>query len=98
MGPVFSASGNGGESSAIAELHLLADSELISLWEQTQMAASVIEGQGGNAHMARVYEKAIVLEMQRRQAFRPASSVFGTEKIEAMPESSPALPHIMVIH
>ncbi len=77
MNHVFSVPEEGEEQSSLAEVCLLADRELLSLWEQTQMSAAISAGQGRDAYMAHVYERAVLLEMQRRQFFRPASSVFG---------------------
>lgn len=78
MGSLFSTSDTG-ETSSLADIQLLADEELLALWEQTQIAASTIEAQGGNAYMARLYDRAIVLEMRRRQAIRPSGQLFGAE-------------------
>lgn len=78
MVPVFSATSSElGESSALAELQLLPDHELMSLWEQTQLAMAAIEVQGGSARTAHTYEWAVLMEMQRRQASRPNYILFG---------------------
>ena len=78
MVPVLSATPSElGDASALAELQLLPDHELMSLWEQTQFAVAAIEGNGGSAKTAHVYEYAVLLEMQRRQASRPAHALFG---------------------
>ena len=54
MTPFFSASrSEAGEPSSLAEIQLLADQDLMSLWEQTQLAVSTIEARGGSAVTAR---------------------------------------------
>ena len=53
MVPIFSATPSElGESSALAELQLLPDQELMSLWEQTQFVVAALEGAGGSAKTA----------------------------------------------
>ena len=96
MVPVFSASPSElSETSALAELQLLPDQELMSRWEQTQFAVSAIEGHGGSAKTARAYEFAVLMEMQRRVASRPACELFGTE--ERMPVPGNVSPRVMVV-
>ena len=96
MVPIFSATASElGEASALAELQLLPDQELMSLWEQTQFAVAAIEGNGGSAGTARTYEFAVLLEMQRRQLSRPARELFGRE--EHLPAPSGASPRVMVL-
>ena len=64
MVPIFSATPSElGESSALAELQLLPDQELMSLWEQTQFAVAALEGAGGSAKTAHTYEFAVLMEM-----------------------------------
>ncbi len=87
MGSLFPAS-DSMEASSLADIQLLADGELLSLWEQTQIAASTIEARGGNAFIARLYDRAIVMEMRRRQAFRPSGQPFGAERSESRAPSS----------
>ena len=54
MTPFFSASrSEAGEPASLAEIQLLADQDLMSLWEQTQLAVSTIEARGGSAVTAR---------------------------------------------
>ena len=78
MVPVFSATSSDlGDSSALAELQLLPDHELMSLWEQTQLAMDALEVHGGSARTAHTYEYAVLMEMQRRQAARPSYILFG---------------------
>lgn len=98
MVPVFSASPSElSETSALAELQLLPDQELMSLWEQTQLAVAAIEGHGGSARTAHAYEFAVLMEMQRRIASRPASELFGTgEERMPVPGGNPS-PRIMVM-
>lgn len=82
MVPVLSASPfELGEVSVLAELEFLPDQELMSLWEQTQLAMASIEGHGGSAKMARAYEYAVLMEMQRRLAGRSAHELFGSDDI-----------------
>jgi hypothetical protein len=84
MVPVFSAGGSEGcASSTLEELVFLQDQELMSLWEQTQLASMAIEAHGGNSNMAHIYEQAVLIEMMRRQASRPMGSLFGTDWSEA---------------
>ncbi len=97
MVPIFSATASElGEASALAELQLLPDQELMSLWEQTQFAVAAIEGNGGSARTARTYEFAVLLEMQRRQVSRPARELFGHGGHIPVPEGSVA-PRMMVV-
>ncbi len=88
-----------GETSALAELQLLPDEELMSLWEQTQFAVAAIEGHGGSARTAHTYEFAVLMEMQRRLVSRPASELFGSGGDESfpLPEGSKASPHVMLV-
>ena len=81
----------------MAEIQLLADQDLMSLWEQTQLAAFAIESRGGNAGMAHSYEQAIIQEIQQRQAVRPADSLFG-EVSSKRDTTGDVLPQIMVMH
>ncbi|HJD98039.1 hypothetical protein [Mailhella massiliensis] len=82
MVPVFSASSlELGEVSVLAELEFLPDQELMSLWEQTQFAMAAIEGRGGRARMARAYEYAVLMEMQRRLVGRSVHELFGSDDI-----------------
>ncbi len=97
MVPIFSATASElGETSALAELQLLPDQELMSLWEQTQFAVAAIEGNGGSARTAHTYEFAVLLEMQRRQVSRPAHELFGHGGYLPVPEGSTA-PRMMVV-
>lgn len=92
MVPVLSATPSElGEASALAELQLLPDQELMSLWEQTQFAVAAIEGNGGSARTAHTYEFAVLMEMQRRQASRPAYELFGRSDDFAVPAAGKAL-------
>ena len=99
MVPVFSASPSElSETSALAELQLLPDQELMSLWEQTQFAAAAIEGHGGSARAAHAYEFAVLMEMQRRIASRPASVLFGMDAEDKLPVPGGSVsPRIMVV-
>ena len=85
MVPIFSATPSElGESSALAELQLLPDQELMSLWEQTQFAVAALEGAGGSAKTAHTYEFAVLMEMQRRLVSRPSSELFGSAPSDAL--------------
>lgn len=100
MVPFLSATpSEAGESSALAELQLLPDQELMSLWEQTQFAVAAIEGHGGSAQTAHVYERAVLMEMQRRLVSRPAWELFGREREEEFPmiDGGKASPRVMVV-
>ena len=99
MMPFFSASRSEvGDPSSIAEIQLLADQELMSLWEQTQMAAATIEARGGSAATAHRYEAAVLLELQKRLAALPSGHLFGRHIAEdALPADNDAAPHIMVV-
>ena len=97
MVPILSASASElGEASVLAELQLLPDQELMSLWEQTQFAVAAIEGNGGSAGTAHTYEFAVLLEMQRRQVSRPAHELFGRGEPFPVPEGSSG-PRMMVV-
>ena len=87
-----------GEASALAELQLLPDEELMSLWEQTQFAVAAIEGHGGSARTAHTYEFAVLMEMQRRLVLRP-SGIFGSggEEPLPLPEGRRAAPPVMLV-
>ena len=90
MVPIFSATPSElGESSALAELQLLPDQELMSLWEQTQFVVAALEGAGGSAKTAHTYEFAVLMEMQRRLVSRPASELFGSAPSDALPDPAP---------
>ena len=70
----------------------------MSLWEQTQFAVAAIEGHGGSAQTAHVYERAVLMEMQRRLASRPAWEPFGKNADDAFPAPlSQASPRVMVM-
>lgn len=97
MIPLFSATASGPEEQSSAEIHLLTDQELMSLWEQTQLAISVIESRGGTASMARHYEKSVLMELQRRLSLRPAGELFGSVVQEEPLPDVEALPHIMMV-
>ena len=97
MVPIFSAAPSDlGESSALAELQLLPDQELMSLWEQTQFAVAALEGTGGSAKTAHTYEYAVLMEMQRRLASRPSHELFGSTA-DSFPAPQKAAPRIMVV-
>ena len=96
MVPVFSASAGDLGDTSMADLQLLADQELMHLWEQTQMAAAAILSHGGIPRAARRYEQAVVLELQRRLASLPAGKVFNVSRQEPR-DSDGAVPHIMVV-
>ena len=100
MTPFFSASrSEAGEPSSLAEIQLLADQDLMSLWEQTQLAVSTIEARGGSAVTARRYEAAVLLELQKRLAAMPAGRLFGyASPADAQPAEKDAVPHIMMVH
>lgn len=84
-----------GENASVSDVQLLADSELMSLWEQTQFAVAAIEGRGGSAATARLYERAIIMELQKRVALLPPGALFGSASEETpMPD---AAPHVMVV-
>ena len=99
MTPFFSASrSEAGEPSSLAEIQLLADQELMSLWEQTQFAVSAVEAHGGSAVTARRYEAAVLLEIQKRLAGMPAGQFFGyASPADAQPTEKEAAPHIMMV-
>ena len=97
MLPLFSASGSGPGEGSAAEIQLLTDQELMALWEQTQVAVAVIESRGGMPNTARRYEKAVLFELQRRLAQRPAGELFGTKALEDPLPDVEALPHIMMV-
>ncbi|WP_294489233.1 hypothetical protein [uncultured Mailhella sp.] len=99
MVPIFSATPSElGESSALAELQLLPDQELMSLWEQTQFAVAALEGAGGSAKTAHTYEFAVLMEMQRRLVSRPSSELFGSAPSDALPNPAPqSAPKLMVV-
>lgn len=99
MMPFFSASRSEvGDPSSIAEIQLLADQELMSLWEQTQMAAAAIEARGGSAATAHRYEAAVLLELQKRLASLPAGYLFDRQVSEdTLPAEKDAAPHILVV-
>ena len=84
MVPIFSATPSElGESSALAELQLLPDQELMSLWEQTQFA---------------VLMEMLLMEMQRRLVSRPSSELFGSAPSDALPTPAPQTsPKLMVV-
>ena len=93
MVPIFSATPSElGESSALAELQLLPDQELMSLWEQTQFAVAALEGAGGSAKTAHTFEFAVLMEMQRRLVSRPSSELFGSAPSDALPTPAPPTP------
>ena len=96
MVPVFSASAGELSETSSADLQLLADQELMSLWEQTQMAVAAILSHGGIPRAARRYEQAVVMELQRRLASRPKGALFNSRRDEAR-NSSDTMPHIMVV-
>ena len=100
MVPFFSATASDiGDTSSIAEIQLLADQELMSLWEQTQIAAAAIEGRGGSAASARRYERAVLMELQKRAAMLPPGALFGSPETQEQPlPDVDAAPHIMVMH
>ena len=79
----------------MADLQLLGDQELMALWEQTQIAAAVIQAHGGVPRSARRYEHAVVMELQRRLA----NSQFGKQSNDWPEGVKPgfAAPHFMVI-
>ena len=98
MVPIFSAAPSElGEASALAELQLLPDQELMSLWDQTQFAMAALEGAGGSAKPAHTYEYAVLMEMQRRMASRPSRTLFGSNAPEDVPAPKKAAPRIMVV-
>ncbi len=100
MEPLFSASPSEmKEHSSLADVQLLADGELMSLWEQTQIAAAAIEGRGGSAASARRYERAVLMELQKRAAMLPPGALFGSPETQEQPlPDVEAAPHIMVMH
>ena len=86
------------EHPSLADVQLLADGELMSLWEQTQLAVAAIEERGGSASMAKRYERAVLMELQKRVAQLPAGVLFGSP--ESQDSSLPQVdvsPHIMVV-
>ena len=99
MMPFFSASRSEvGDPSSIAEIQLLADQELMSLWEQTQLAVAAIEGRGGSASTAKHYERAVLMELQKRAALLPPGVLVGTARPQENPlPESDAVPHIMIM-
>jgi len=99
MEPLFSASPSEmGEASSTADVQLLADGELMSLWEQTQIAVAAIEGRGGSASTAKRYERAVLMELQKRAALLPPGALFGhAEQQESPLPERDAAPHIMVM-
>ena len=99
MEPLFSASPSEmGEQSSLADVQLLADGELMSLWEQTQIAAAAIESRGGSASTAKRYERAVLMELQKRAALLPPGMLFGFSETKDSPlPDDKAAPHIMVM-
>ena len=98
MEPLFSASPSEmGENASLADVQLLADGELMNLWEQTQLAAAAIEGHGGSAATARRYERAVLMELQKRAALLPAGRLFGSSPSQDLVPAENAAPHIMVV-
>ena len=99
MEPLFSASPSEmSENPSLADVQLLADGELMSLWEQTQLAVAAIEDRGGSASTAKRYERAVLMELQKRVAKLPAGVLFGSP--ESQDSSLPQVdvsPHIMVV-
>ena len=89
------ASSSHAESSG--DIYLLTDQELMNLWEQTQLAISVIESRGGTASAARHYEKCVLMELQRRQALRPARELFGSAVQDDPLPDMDVMPHVMMI-
>ena len=99
MTPFFSASrSEAGEPSSLAEIQLLADQDLMSLWEQTQLAVAAIEGRGGSASPAKHYERAVLMDLQKRAALLPPGVLVGAARPQEnlLPESD-AVPHIMIM-
>lgn len=87
-----------GENSSLADVQLLADGELMNLWEQTQIAVAAIEGRGGSASAAKRYERAVLMELQKRAALLPAGVLVGSARPqEDLPPESDAVPHIMIM-
>ena len=86
------------EHPSLADVQLLADGELMSLWEQTQLAVAAIEERGGSASMAKRYERAVLMELQKRVAQLPAGVLFGSPETQdnSLPKID-AAPHIMVV-
>ena len=99
MEPLFSASPSEmSENPSLADVQLLADGELMSLWEQTQLAVAAIEGRGGSASTAKHYERAVLMELQKRAALLPPGVLFGTARPQENPlPESDAVPHIMIM-
>ena len=97
MLPLFSASPLEAGDSSAGEIQLLTDQELMSLWEQTQLAVAVIESKGGTPSTARRYEKAVLCELQRRLSQLSAGELFGSKKPEDPLPDVEALPHIMMV-
>ena len=99
MEPLFSASPSEmGENPSLADVQLLADGELMSLWEQTQLAVAAIEGRGGSASMAKHYERAVLMELQKRAALLPPGVLVGSTRPQENPlPESDAVPHIMIM-
>jgi len=93
MIPVFSSlPSEVGEQSLLADLQILPDQELMSLWEHTQVAVFSIESRGGNARSARVYEHAVLMEIQRRHAGRAPHVLFGSAEAGERREEAQNLP------
>ncbi len=99
MEPLFSASPSEmGENPSLADVQLLADGELMSLWEQTQLAVAAIEGRGGSASTAKHYERAVLMELQKRAALLPSGVLVGSARPQENPlPESDAVPHIMIM-
>ena len=99
MEPLFSASPSEmGENPSLADVQLLADGELMSLWEQTQLAVAAIEGRGGSASTAKHYERAVLMELQKRSALLPPGVLVGSARPQENPlPESDAVPHIMIM-
>ena len=99
MEPLFSASPSEmGENPSLADVQLLADGELMSLWEQTQIAVAAIESRGGSASTAKRYERAVLMELQKRAALLPPGVLFGSAPAQSDPlPDVEAVPHIMVM-
>jgi len=98
MVPVLSATPSDvAESSALAELALLPDQDLMSLWEQTQYAVAALETRGSSAQTARRYEHAVLMEMQRRLAQRSRLALFGVPEGEPPADEAGDSPHHLIV-
>ena len=98
MAPVFSAVSSLSQelSSPPLKMQLLADDELLNLWEQTQKAVWAMEDNGWDANPAQHYGQIVLWEMQRRVTVSCSGFTLFGEHSFCRPEGE-VLPHVMTI-